>query len=203
MKEFWNERYSQEEFVYGTLPNVYLQEALEKTPGQTILFPAEGEGRNAVYAATKGWNVSAFDQSEEGKKKALALADKNQVTIDYAIATVEEISYEPASFDVLALIYAHFPVDKRRAYHQQLASFIKPNGYLIIEGFEKEHILNQQKNPNSGGPKNSAMLYELNEIKADFEGFEFIKAEKMDIELSEGEHHKGEASVVRILAKKI
>jgi len=70
----WNERYSKEEFAYGKLPNNYLKEQLERLPVGTILFPAEGEGRNAVFAAKPGWKVSAFNISVEGKNKALQLA---------------------------------------------------------------------------------------------------------------------------------
>ena len=70
MKEFWNERYRQNEFAYGEEPNEFLKEQLAKLQPGSILFPAEGEGRNAVYAAQSGWQVSAFDISEEGKKKA-------------------------------------------------------------------------------------------------------------------------------------
>ena len=77
----WNERYKKEEFAYGQQPNNYLKEQLGKLSAGTILFPAEGEGRNAVFAAKLGWTVSAFDISVEGKKKASRLAEANNVTI--------------------------------------------------------------------------------------------------------------------------
>ena len=78
MKDKWDDRYSKSEFAYGELPNDYLKDQLNIIPAGTILFPAEGEGRNAVYAATLGWSVYAFDQSIEGRKKAIQLADKHQ-----------------------------------------------------------------------------------------------------------------------------
>ncbi len=65
----WNERYSKSDFAYGKLPNHFLKEQLEQLPVGSILFPAEGEGRNAVFAATVGWIASAFVISEEGKRK--------------------------------------------------------------------------------------------------------------------------------------
>jgi hypothetical protein len=76
--ERWNERYSKDEFAYGEQPNKFLKEQLEKLAAGTILFPAEGEGRNAVFAAQLGWTVSAFDISAEGKNKANRLAEKNK-----------------------------------------------------------------------------------------------------------------------------
>ena len=109
--DIWNDRYSKEGFAYGELPNNYLKAQLEQlTPG-SILFPAEGEGRNAVFAAKLGWTVSAFDISIEGKKKALRLAEINNVAIDYQVGTLQSLNYNTEQFDVLALIYAHFPAD--------------------------------------------------------------------------------------------
>lgn len=81
-KNKWDKRYSSEEFAYGEEPNKYLKQQLDKLKVGTILFPAEGEGRNAVYAALLGWNVFAFDISKEGKKKALQLAKSNNVMIN-------------------------------------------------------------------------------------------------------------------------
>lgn len=76
MSQFWNERYSQAEYVYGETPNVFFAAQLDKLSAGTIILPCEGEGRNAVYAASQGWEVKAFDASEAGQKKALLLAEK-------------------------------------------------------------------------------------------------------------------------------
>ena len=199
MKEFWNERYRRQEFIYGESPNEYLKEKLKAIPPAKILFPCEGEGRNAVYAAQCGWQVSAFDQSEAGKQKAELLARKNNVQIAYAVSDLENISFPEQSFDGLALIYAHFHQDKRKQYHQKLASYLKKDGLLIIEAFNKQQIENQKLNPNAGGPKEGAMLYDLNEVLTDFNGFEFLEAYESTIELNEGNHHIGKADVTRIL----
>lgn len=202
MKEFWNERFGRPEYVYGQLPNEYVKEKLSalSSPGK-ILFPCEGEGRNAVYAAQQGWEAEAFDQSEEGKRKAELLAGDKGVSISYTPGDVEEVEYPAAGFDVLALIYAHFPEGKRREYHQKLISYLKKGGYLIIEGFSKKHTANQKLNPNAGGPRDIGMLYDLEELKHDFTGFDFIEAYETETVLSEGEYHKGKADVVRILAQ--
>ena len=80
-KDFWNSRYSEQEFAYGTQPNAFLRERLEKIKSGTALFLGEGEGRNAVYAATLGWQVDAVDFSSSAKVKALKLAEKNNVKI--------------------------------------------------------------------------------------------------------------------------
>ncbi len=202
MKDFWNKRYSKQEFIYGETPNEYLKEKLSGMPAGKILFPAEGEGRNAVFAAAQGWEVSAFDQSEEGKKKAEVLADKNGVKIDYRISEVEHSYYPEASFDALVLIFAHFPGSRRKAWHRKLSTFVKKGGRLILEGFSKQHREKQQVNPRAGGPGDLDMLYDLDELVDDFEGFDFIEVYETETELNEGNYHQGKASVIRILATK-
>jgi len=199
---FWDQRYASETYAYGTLPNNYLKEKFaELNPGK-ILLPAEGEGRNAVFMAKLGWEVEAFDQSTAGKNKALLLAEHNDVKISYTISDVENIRYPENSFDALALIFAHFPIEQRRNYHRKLSSFLKPGGHLIIEGFSKKQATFQQLNPKSGGPRDVGMLYDLDELKEDFSDFEFIEAAEQVVTLAEGEFHQGEASVIRIFALK-
>lgn len=201
--EFWNERYSRQEFVYGEVPNEYLKAKLTGLAPGKLLLPAEGEGRNAVFAAKSDWIVSAFDQSITGKEKASLLARKNGVKIDYIVSDVENTSYPESSFDALALIYAHFHSSKRKAYHQMLSAYLIKDGILILEAFGKRQTEYQKQNLNAGGPKDASMLYDLEEIKKDFDGFEFIEAYEGITELNEGDYHKGEGSIVRILARKL
>ena len=102
-QSFWDERYGQEQYAYGEAPNEYLKKKLTGLQTGKILFSLEGEGRNAVFAATLGWNVFAFDQISEGKKKAKLLAKENGVQIEYAVSNVESFCYTEKSFDALVL----------------------------------------------------------------------------------------------------
>ena len=193
MNSFWNERYAVKEYVYGTEPNQFYKEELEKlTPGK-ILFPAEGEGRNAVFAATLGWDVTAFDTSIEGKKKAEKLATFKGVSIHYLIDDYENIQLPPETFDCIILIYAHIQTAKRKEYHKKLTSFLKPGGTLILESFSKKQI-----NNNTGGPRNRDMLFSSEELKNDFDNLSHLTIEEKDILLNEGRFHKGKASVIRL-----
>lgn len=195
MSDFWNVRYATDEYVYGTEPNSFFRENLLKlTPGK-ILLPAEGEGRNAVFAAKQGWQVTAFDNSIEGQRKALQLADKEGVSISYLIDSYDSANFPFEYFDCIPLIYTHMPHDKRTVYHQKLASFLKPGGSLILEGFSKNQL-----QFNSGGPKDYGMLFSVEELKSDFSEFNIIKAEETEIELKEGVFHDGKASVIRLFA---
>jgi len=198
----WNERYSKDEFAFGKQPNNYLKEQLEKLNVGTILFPAEGEGRNAVFAANLGWTVSAFDISMEGKKKADRLAKINNVTIDYQVGDLQEISFDTKQFDVIALIYAHFPANIKSLYHKTLDKYLRNGGVVIFEAFSKRHIDYVSKNENVGGPRDLESLFSIEEIKSDFANYDIIELEEKEIELSEGLYHNGTGSVIRFVGQK-
>ncbi|RAR70670.1 class I SAM-dependent methyltransferase [Flavobacterium aciduliphilum] len=198
----WNDRYSIEEFAYGEAPNNYLKEELSKLPVGKILFPAEGEGRNAVFAATLGWKVTAFDISQEGKNKAIKLAEKNNVTLDYKVGELDTLDIENEAFDAIALIYAHFPAEIKSLYHKTFDKYLKVNGTIIFEAFSKKHIAYVTANEKVGGPKDIDSLFSIDEIKSDFPNFEFVELEEQEIELSEGLYHNGIGSVIRFIGRK-
>jgi 2-polyprenyl-3-methyl-5-hydroxy-6-metoxy-1,4-benzoquinol methylase len=198
----WNERYSQEEFAYGEAPNNYLKSQLEKLPIGSILFPAEGEGRNAVYAAQLGWDVDAFDISMEGKNKALKLAEKKLVSIDYQVGALDELNFKLEQFDAIALIYAHFPAKIKSAYHQKLDTLLKKGGTIIFESFSKKHLAYVTADEKVGGPKDIDSLFSIEEIKADFPNYTFLELVEVDIELKEGLYHNGIGSVIRFVGRK-
>ncbi len=202
MRDFWNVRYSEEIYAYGTAPNVFFSSELKKLPPGKVLFPAEGEGRNAVYAATCGWNVIAFDQSEAGKEKALQLAAKKGVEIDYAVTSLAEFEAPDESFDALVLIYAHFPEVLREQFHQKLSQMVKPGGFLLLEGFSKRHLEYNSVNEHAGGPKELGMLFSLVELVSDFSDFEIQFREEATVHLNEGLYHVGESAVVRLVGVK-
>ncbi len=137
-KEFWDERYADSDFTYGKEPNVIFKKYLAQIPKGKILFPAEGEGRNAVFAATLGWDVYAFDISQEGKNKAEKLAKDRGVDINYTITDFEHYIASENFFDCIALIFTHLPTPIRKASYQHLLQFLKPGGSLIVIGFSKD-----------------------------------------------------------------
>jgi SAM-dependent methyltransferase len=196
--DFWNTRYAEQEFAYGTEPNRFLREQLPLlTPG-AILFPAEGEGRNAVFAAGLGWTVTAFDQSLEGKSKALALAARKGVTIDYTVAPWDSFQSERSRFDAAALIFVHMPEHQRALFHHRVLDLLKPGGVLLLEGFSKDQLQNS-----SGGPKDAPLLFSVEMLQKDFgQGMDLTLLEQHEYELKEGTYHNGTASVVRMVGRK-
>jgi len=200
--ERWNDRYSSEEFAYGEQPNNFLKEQLENLNPGSILFPAEGEGRNAVFVAKIGWKVTAFDISVEGKNKALRLAKNNNVIIDYQVGELQTFGFQPQQFDAVALIYAHFPAEIKSLYHKILGTYLRKDGIVIFEAFSKNHLDYIAKNEKVGGPKEIDMLFSIEELKADFINYEIILLEEKEIELSEGQFHNGKGSVIRFVGRK-
>ncbi|MDJ1469104.1 class I SAM-dependent methyltransferase [Cytophagaceae bacterium DM2B3-1] len=199
----WDERYKEQEFAYGKTPNLFFKEWLLKFTSGTILMPADGEGRNGVFAAQQGWKVTSFDQSREGQAKALQLAKENSVSLEYIVGDLELLAFERESFDAIGLIYAHFSAEKKSRFHKKLDTFLKPGGIIILEAFSKNHIHLVKENPKVGGPKDVAMLYSQEEILADFQNYELLLLEEEEVILEEGKYHNGKGSVIRFVGRKM
>jgi SAM-dependent methyltransferase len=197
MKNFWNERYSEKEFVYGEDPNEFFAEQISKLQAGKMILPAEGEGRNAVFAASLGWKVSAFDTSDAGKTKAILLADKKGVTIDYIVDDAVSIFHSYNSTDVVAFIFAHFPPSVRKLIHQKASQWLKPGGKIILEAFNPNQL-----NNHSGGPKELSMLYTEEMIRNDFEGLDIEILQSVRTRLNEGKYHEGIADVIQFVGTK-
>lgn len=202
MKEFWNERYSQKESAYGMEPNAFVKEKLRMFEPGKILFPAEGEGRNAVYAAQLGWEVAAFDYSKSGKEKADQWAASKNVEIDYTVQSFLEENYEAGSFDAICNVFVHFEPGMKTEMHKRLDSYLKKGGLFIMEVFSKEHVEINKKNPKAGGPPVADMMYSIEDIKQDFANYEIIQLNTERVVLDEGLYHVGESAVLRFIGRK-
>ena len=196
MESFWDKRFGNKEYIYGEAANQFFTESLAMHEPGHILLPAEGEGRNAVYAAQKGWKVSAFDSSKEGQKKALSLAERKSVSINYALMSADD--FQPVeSYDAVALIYAHFMEKDRTAFFSKLEKSLRKDGLLIVEVFSK-----RQLGRDSGGPKVLDLLYEAQEFRDHFPSMHFDLLEEQEVTLDEGSYHQGKAMVIRAIARK-
>jgi len=202
MKKFWDQRYARKEFVYGKEPNRFFADELAKLDPGTILMPAEGEGRNAVFAATLGWKVEAFDISAEGKRKAEELAALNGVAINYQVSSLQEVRFEDYYFDAIGLVFAHFPSSIKSTFLIQLQQYLKPGGKVILEAFSKNQLAFSKVNPKAGGPKDLDLLYSVEEVSMIFSGFETEQISEIEVELEEGDFHVGKSSVIRFVGVK-
>jgi len=197
MKDFWNKRYSELNYAYGKEPNQFYKSEINSLKGDKILFPAEGEGRNAVYASKEGWDCYAFDISEEGKQKADLLASENNVSLKYIVSDFRDVNYPDEYFDCIVLIFAHVPTDLREDFHQKMLRMLKKGGHILLEGFSKDQI-----NNTTGGPKNEAMLFSKEMLQKDFSLLSNLNINEKDVDLHEGPFHKGLASVIQLIGTK-
>src|SRR5512133_175605 len=193
----WDERYDQEEYYYGTAPNTFLASVCDKIPRENVLCLAEGEGRNAVFLAERGYRVTAVDSSEAGLRKAVQLAEEHQVSITPVCADLAGFIIEPEYWDGIVSCYCHLPADIRTPLHQQVVKGLRPGGVLVLEGFSKEQLAY-----GTGGPPSLDMLFSLEELKAELSGLEFVHAVTKERDVREGRGHTGIASVVQILGIK-
>jgi len=199
----WDKRYEAEQYVYGKTPNQFFKKNIDALNYKgNILFPAEGEGRNAVYAAKKGHSVLAFDISQTGKKKALKLAKEESVYIDYMVGEIGDLNLKEETFDMAVLTSAHFPPAIRQDTHLKIGKLIKPEGLIILEGFSKNNLAYREQNPGVGGPAEKEMLFTQEMIASDFEEFDIVSLEETEIKLKEGILHNGIAKVIRFIGKK-
>ena len=139
--DFWDARYEDEGYAYGTEPNAYFRRQLDRLPPGRLLLLAEGEGRNAVYAAKRGWQVTAVDFSDEGRAKAQRLAAAQGVRLAYQVADLTTLNWQqPGHYDAVGLIYAHLAPTDRRAVHAAVAASLAPGGHLILEAFSPRQL---------------------------------------------------------------
>ena len=196
-KSNWDERFSAEEYVYGTAPNEFFKEQLDKLKPGRLLMLGEGEGRNAVYAAKIKWEVDAVDFSEQARIKAMKLAAKERVNIKYTVSNLIEYKPKKNFYDALGIIFFHLEKEYITKIFTGAQEALKQGGVIICEVFSVNQL-----GRNSGGPKNLDLLYTVDEMKILFSGLEMDYLEECTVELNEGLLHQGEAKVIRYVGRK-
>jgi hypothetical protein len=197
MQQFWDQRYAENETVYGNEPNKFFRLFIDQHKPGTLLLPAEGEGRNAVYAASRGWQVDAFDFSQVAREKALDFARGERVVINYELKNIADFK-AGKQYDAVGLIFVHLPEVLRKKFHQEVYNSIKPGGFMVLEAFAKE-----QAQLESGGPRDATLLYDAPSLCNDFPFLHMISCEQKEIFLEEGDYHKGKASVLRMIGQRL
>ncbi len=195
--EFWNEQYRNDPFSHGREPNEYFKSHIDTPPPGRVLLPAEGSGRNAVYAAKRGWQVDAFDYSEAGREKAIELAASEGTKINYELHDLEKYNPRKNHYDLIAVISVHVPETLRRRAFPVLIEGLVPSGTMLIEAFSV-----RQLEYDSGGPKEPSVLYHTAELAELFSELEIQELADVEVMLDEGERHQGLAMVTRMTARR-
>lgn len=198
----WDERYAGPEFAFGTEPNAFLAaERARFKPGMRVIVPGDGEGRNGVFIAGLGCDVTTLDLSSVGVAKSKALAAERGVKIDALQADAVRWDYPAAAYDAAAIIYVHFGPKLRIPFHNRVIAALKPGGLLLLEAYTPRQLAHRA-NGSAGGPQDLAMLYEPEMIRAELGGVDIEMLEEIETTLREGKRHTGPSSVLRLIARK-
>lgn len=197
---FWDQRFAEPGFKYGTEPNAFLHDQAHRlSPASQVLVPGDGEGRNGVWLATQGHGVTSVDSSAVGLQKAQALAVSRGAVLRTELVDLADWQPPEASFDALVLIYTHLPATFRQTAHRRLAQGLREGAWVLLEAFHPAQLAYT-----SGGPKDADMLYSPEQISADFGGLiQPVLTWHGQITLAEGPGHQGLAHVTRWIGQRV
>lgn len=197
MNNFWDQRFSAVEYVYGTAPNSFVAAMALRIPAGPVLCLAEGEGRNAVHLAQLGHAVTAVDQSAVGLAKAARLAQKQGVALTTVVADLADFAITPGAWEGIIVTFGHLSPPLRRKVHAQVVAGLRPGGVFILEAYTPAQLAF-----GTGGPKDRELLMTLQELREELTGLEFEHALECERDVIEGTYHTGRGAVVQILARK-
>lgn len=197
-KEHWDKSFSDKEFVYGERENKFIHDMSNIIPPQSkVGCFAEGEGRNAVYLAKLGHEVTAYDQSTIGLEKTEILASKNNVSVKTVALDLSKEKVKPNQFDAAIMVFGHVPKKDQKFFIQNMLDSVKSGGHVIFEVYSEV-----QPEYQTGGPQSLNMLYnpvEILEWVKSYKCIHFYYGEAMRIE---GKRHVGLGHVIQVVIQK-
>jgi len=197
-RELWEERFRADGYLYGTEPNEFLRTKLAELPTGSAICLAEGEGRNAVFLAECGYEVSSVDLTEAGVAKTHRLAADRGVRVDAAVGDLAEFDLGDGRWDLVVSSFAHLPPSVRRDLHRRVVTALKPGGMLLLEAYTPDQV-----GRGTGGPPTPELTMTLAGLREELGPLELIHAEELEREVSEGTGHTGLGSVVQVIGRKI
>ncbi|WP_067733153.1 class I SAM-dependent methyltransferase [Novosphingobium naphthalenivorans] len=196
----WDDRFSEPGYAYGTEPNDFLRERVADLQRGRCLCLAEGQGRNAVWLAEQGFDVTAMDQSPAGMEKARELAVSRGVTIATQVGDLADFDMGEGVWDSIVAIFVHLPPALRTSVHARIARALAPGGTVLLEAYTPDKF----DYPGHGGPPRDQLdrTFTRPMLIDDFKGLDVIHAEETVRDVNEGKYHHGRSAVVQFLAKK-
>ena len=193
----WNERFSQKGYAYGEEANEFLKTTAHLLPKGRILCLGEGEGRNALFLAMAGYEVTAIDISEVGLEKIRKRAEEKNVKIQTVHADLTQYDIGIEAWQGIVSIYFHLPKNNRSPLHHRCTEALAKGGVFIMESYSTKQL-----KFDTGGPKNIDLLLDLDEVRAELNSLDFKIAREIEREIIEGEFHTGVGSVIQIAGVK-
>lgn len=196
-QQMWNERFGSAEYVFGLEPNGFLREQAMNLRRGRVLSLGEGEGRNAIWLATQGFDVWSVDLSPVGVAKTLKLAELHGVTVQASVADLAEYVIEPDNWDVIISIFAHTPLPIRKRIHRQVVNGLRRDGVFLLEAYTPRQIA-----LGTGGPKDPSLMPTAKLLADELSGLHFDRLLEVARDVVEGSLHTGRAEVVQVVASR-
>ncbi len=194
---FWDEKFSADHYIYGTDPNDFLAAQAGAIPKGKVLCIGDGEGRNGVFLATQGYQVTSVDSSKVGLAKAQDLAAEKGVTLETILADLNDFDIGESQWDGVVSIYCHLPPPLRQKVHGNVVRGLKPGGVMLLEAYTPKQL-----EYNMGGPPVVELMYTADILRSDLKGLQFEHLQELDREVIEGTHHYGMGAVVQLIGVK-
>jgi SAM-dependent methyltransferase len=194
----WDERYAADEYVYGTEPNDFLlAEYLRIPAGGAVLCLADGEGRNGVFLAQQGYQVTSVDASSVGLAKAQKLASTSGVHLITIHTDLSDFDMGENRWDGIVSVFCHVPQELRMCLHGTINHALRPGGIFILEAYTPDQLKNH-----TGGPPASMSdrLMTAAHLENELSACAVISCRELTREIHEGTLHNGHSSVVQCLA---
>jgi SAM-dependent methyltransferase len=173
-REDWDRRYAEVENLWSAKPNRFLvAEVADLGPGRALDL-ACGEGQNAIWLASRGWEVRGVDYSAVAIEKARARAERDGVRVDFVESDLLEYAPESGAYDLVLLLYLHLTADERRVVLERASQAVAPGGRLLLLGHD---LLNLTEGV--GGPSDPGLLFTPEDIAGELVGLEIEKAERV------------------------
>ncbi len=193
----WDARFAEPGYAYGTEPNHFLVEVAGRIPPGPVLSLGEGEGRNAVYLAGLGYDVTAVDASAVGLAKAAALAAERGVRLTTMVADLADFRIEPGAWSGVVSIFVHLSPALRSQVHAQVLRGLRPGGAFVLEAYTPRQLAFR-----TGGPTEPERLATLEDLRRDLRGLDLEIGREVERDVTEGKYHGGRAAVVQIVARR-
>lgn len=198
-KSFWDQRYTQPGYLFGTEPNAYLaSHAALLRPGWRALSIADGEGRNSVWLAQQGLDVDAVEISPVAVEKARSLAQARGVAPRFHVANVLDWDFGAARYDLVAAIFIQFLAPQERpGVFRRLAAALKPGGWLVMQGYTPKQVEYR-----TGGPPQPENMYTESLLREAFADLEIVELRAHEAHVAEGSGHHGWSALIDLLARR-
>jgi cyclopropane fatty-acyl-phospholipid synthase-like methyltransferase len=201
----WSARYRDagEDYLFGVEPNHFLARRVELFTGSSkVLSIADGEGRNSVWLAEQGLDVTAVEISQVAVTKARKLAAARGVEVKFEIADIQDPDWPPQfmrnRFDWVIGIFIQFTnANDRPQQFAAMKSATRPGGRILLQGYTP-----RQLEYKTGGPSEVEHLYTPELLRAEFSDWTIEELVEYEDVIEEGLGHRGRSALIGIVARK-